>query len=120
MNPALPVSNVNGDPIDCFTVSHAGWGMVYQQAGFTPGQAAFVGLLWDVFAEPWLKERFPNAFPFPSQDSVSNILVDTAATLVGYELSRRYLQKTSAAKRKAITFSTVVLPCLLPHPFQNE
>lgn len=110
---------INKDPIDVFCVSHAGWGMLYQQMGMSLSKAILAGLVWDAFIEPILKDKFPQAFPVATQDSVCNIACDTLATAVGYEIARREFKNFSKTKRRVITGASIVVPCFLVDAFKS-
>lgn len=87
MSKALP-GEINGDPVDRFTIVHFGAGAAYGLLGLPLWTAAVVGVAWEVLENP-LKDRFPGAFPHASHDTLANAAVDTAAFVGGAYLTGR-------------------------------
>ena len=81
--PALP-GEINGDPVDRFTVAHFAWGAGFGVAGAPWWLALGCALVWDIFVERPLKDRRPDWFPHSTQDTAEHIAVDAAAWMLGW------------------------------------
>ena len=80
---ALP-GEINGDPIDRFTLAHLGWGAAFGAAGAPWWVALLSSVVWDVLLEPPLKDHFPRIFPNATQDTPQRVATDTAAWMLGW------------------------------------
>ncbi len=86
VDPTGPLGvEVNDPAVDRFTLGHAAVGFAYRRLGLGLGPAVFLALAWELAERP-LKDRWPGAFPHPSQDSAENSLIDVAAVLGGWVL----------------------------------
>ena len=75
---------INGDPIDRFTLAHLAWGAGMGALGCPWWAALGTALVWDIIIERPLKNLRPDLFPNSTQDTVEHIAVDAAAWLVGW------------------------------------
>ena len=81
--PTADPGTINGDALDRFTLAHAASGAV-AGALKSPWWATLAGaLLWELVERP-LKNKYPEAFPNSSQDTVPNAICDVAAIMVGW------------------------------------
>jgi len=78
---------INGDFIDRFTLAHLASGVALGMAGASVPFALLLGALWEV-AEGPLKNSYPTAFPYPSQDAPANQLGDILAVAGGAILAQ--------------------------------
>jgi len=85
----FPDVSVNQVPIDQYTISHFGWGMILGATGFTAGQTFLISLSFEWLFEPWLKKNWPEVFPAPSQDRFINSTLDTVAVMAGWAVARK-------------------------------
>lgn len=81
--------NPNQSPIDQYTLLHFGFGMALRSIGFGAIAAVGTSMLWEFVIEPYYKEKNPEIFPAPSQDSNANRFYDTAAVLAGWWFLRK-------------------------------
>ena len=79
-------NRVNKDLIDVFTFMHFGTGYLIGKSGFGFKAALVAAIFWDFYLERALKCQHPELFPNPSQDSLSHVVADTGAYLVGWKL----------------------------------
>jgi len=79
---------INGAPVDRFTLGHALVGYLYGVAGLSVPLAFALAVAWELAERP-LKRAHPEAFPHASQDSVPNALLDVVAVMVGYAVANR-------------------------------
>lgn len=83
------MSGINSDALDRFTLAHAGFGLLLGAVG-APGWVAITTAIGWELAERRLKEKIPEAFPHPSQDSASNAVTDVGAMVAGWYLGRKW------------------------------
>jgi hypothetical protein len=84
---------VNGDPVDWFSLAHFGWGAAMGALGFSWPVALGTALFWDFVLEPPMKNTWPHYFPHPTQDTVEHIATDAAAWLLGWGTAVTIQQK---------------------------
>ena len=75
---------VNGMPIDGFTMAHFGWGAAMGVLGLPWWAALGTALFWDICVERPLKDRLPQLFPNATQDTPQHVATDAAAWLLGW------------------------------------
>ena len=75
---------INGDPIDRFTLAHFAWGAGMGAVGAPWWLALGTALIWDVVLERGLKDRRPEWFPNATQDTAEHIATDAAAWMLGW------------------------------------
>jgi hypothetical protein len=78
----------NEAAVDRFTLAHLALGYGLGRIGVSFPISAAIALGWELLERP-LKERSPNLFPNPSQDSSPNALMDVGAVLLGHIIARR-------------------------------
>lgn len=86
-----PVANpgeINGDPIDRFTIGHAAFGYFLGNKGLSFEKTLLIAVGWEV-AERVLKNQFPKVFPNPTQDTFANASLDVVAVIGGWKLGRK-------------------------------
>ena len=81
--------NPNQSPVDAYTLFHAGFGVMMREAGVSLPVTVASSLVWEYVIEPFYKDRNPEIFPVPSQDSFANRTFDTLAVVAGWALMRR-------------------------------
>lgn len=86
--PLAAVGEINYPIVDPFTLVHAAVGVLFSALGLGLLPTVFIAALWEI-AEHLLKNCIPDAFVFPSQDTLRNALGDIAATAAGWFLIRR-------------------------------
>ena len=79
---------INQNPVDRFTLLHAGSGFVAGRLGLPPALAIGGALLFELLEDGW-KTQYPRAFPNPSHDSKENALVDVLAFVAAFYAGRR-------------------------------
>ncbi len=82
---------INDGWFDKYTVAHAASGALISLG--TRGRASFWTVLalaagWEIL-ERGLKATFPSMFPYASQDSLQNAVVDVAAVMLGWWLAEK-------------------------------
>lgn len=75
---------INGSPVDRFTIAHLAWGAGFGAVGASWWLALGAALVWDVFVERPLKNHKPSWFPNPTQDTAQHIVTDAAAWMLGW------------------------------------
>lgn len=73
---------INSGVVDRFTILHFAAGLGLGAAGMTSSQAMTLGSFFEL-GERVAKERRPDLFPHPSQDSAANSAADIAAIGLG-------------------------------------
>jgi hypothetical protein len=76
-------NEVNGAPLDRFTVGHAAVGVAYGAAGLSLLWTIALALAWELAERP-MKAARPEWFPHPSDDTAQNAVVDVGAVIVGW------------------------------------
>jgi len=76
----------NQSPVDMYIAFHVGLGAISRKAGLGLGSTVLLSLAWEWVAEPLWKERYPEIFPVPSQDSAANRIMDTVGVAAGWYL----------------------------------
>lgn len=84
---------VNKSPVDAFTLVHTGLGVLARHFGATLPQTLAAGVAWDYFVEPELKNKYPNFFPYPSQDAPAHKFVDAVVPALGWMAYDWWLKK---------------------------
>ena len=79
----------NQAPLDVYTLFHVGTGALMEDLGLSFSQAVLASVVFEWWIEPVYKDRYPEIFPVPSQDSVANRVMDTVAVAAGWALSKR-------------------------------
>jgi len=74
---------VNQSMFDRFSLVHFGAGMLKRHFGVTAGEALALAVAWEM-VEDGLKDRFPQAFPNASHDSMRNSVGDVLSSMAGY------------------------------------
>lgn len=87
VQPTATPGAINGDPVDRFTLAHAGVGFGYGLLKLPFVATVVLAIGWELLERP-LKDRFPAMFPHASQDTAPNALLDSAAVLGGWALGR--------------------------------
>lgn len=87
MRTARP-DEINGAALDRFSIIHFSSGVATGMLG-TPAWAAAVGsVLWEFIERP-LKDHFPEMFPHPLQDRLTNATTDTIFMMAGWWAGRQ-------------------------------
>lgn len=88
----MPTSTrINQAPLDEFTSAHAGFGVLFAYYGVPLWASVIVSLFFEHF-ENALKDAFPEAFPYDSQDSFENSIVDTLSLSIAHILTTRSMR----------------------------
>lgn len=86
---ALP-GEINFDPLDRFTFAHMGSGMAMGLFRLPWWVALLTAVSWDMIERP-LKAGFPHWFPHYTQDTPQHVVVDAAAWMIGWALSKQLM-----------------------------
>jgi len=81
---------VNWDPLDRWTFGHFGVGAVLGLMRVPWWQALIAAVGWDLL-ERVLKSKWPGIWPHPSQDTPQHMVVDAAAWMLGWAVTRQYV-----------------------------
>lgn len=76
-------NEINGAPVDRFTIGHAAVGVIMGLKGMPFWAAATVAIGWELIENP-LKDRFPDMFPVPTHDTFENAAFDAMAMMAGW------------------------------------
>lgn len=93
---------INHGLIDLMTFVHAGVGLVMGLFGLGLVPTLLVAVAWEV-AEHLLKNCFPHAFVYPTQDTILNAVGDVIAALLGWTASRSSLFRPARPDQEAPT-----------------
>lgn len=74
---------INHALVDRYTVGHAAVGVLLGLGRAPWWLALVVALGWEVVERP-LKNAFPRAFPYATQDTLGNSLLDAGAMMAGW------------------------------------
>lgn len=74
---------INGDPVDRFTLVHGGAGALLGAIGAPWWLTLGVAIGWELIENP-LKDAVPEAFPHASHDTVPNAIFDSLAMMAGW------------------------------------
>lgn len=80
-------TEINGAPIDRFTLAHVAVGAVYGMVGLKFPTVAFMAIGWELIERP-LKRSAPGVFPNATQDTAPNAILDAGATMAGWYIGR--------------------------------
>ena len=81
-NPARP-GEVNYDFFDRYTAAHFATGIGLGVARLNWWQAALFAIGWEIIESP-LKRAVPRAFPYSSEDTLSNAAGDVLGMMAGW------------------------------------
>jgi hypothetical protein len=74
---------INHDVVDRYTLGHVAAGLLFG-LGRVPWWAALaLAVGWELVERP-LKDQYPHAFPYSSQDTVANAVGDIVAVMAGW------------------------------------
>ena len=80
---------VNHRPIDQFTLLHLGTGLLSGHLGMNFSHALAFAILWEIGENAILKQVKPGMFPYPTNDTYTNAVVDIIAFMGGWWLTGR-------------------------------
>jgi len=83
---ALPGEDNHGF-VDRYTAGHAAFGVLGGLARLPWWGQLASGLVWDLVIERQFKDRWPEIWPNPTQDTWQNITGDTIAMMLGWKLA---------------------------------
>lgn len=102
----MPDTGINQAAIDRFTSAHGGVGVTLAVLNFPWWAALGVTIGWEV-VENYLKDRKPHLFPYSSHDSLENSVVDAAAVIVGFAVTRHMMRRGLTTAGQAALRSAV-------------
>jgi hypothetical protein len=94
---------INYVPVDRFTTAHFASGYLIGAAGVSDAEMLVAAVGFEIL-ERFLKEWIPQYFPHPSQDTVSNAVVDVVALMVGGWIGRKYLANPERRKQPGLVW----------------
>jgi hypothetical protein len=74
--------------IDRFTAAHAAFGVLAGLGRLSFGATLAAGLFFDLVIERQFKDKWPELWPNPTQDTWQNITGDTIAMMLGWKVAR--------------------------------
>jgi len=83
---ALPGEDNHGF-VDRYTAGHAAFGVIMGLGRFPWWAALASGLFWDLVIERQFKDKWPEIWPNPTQDTWQNITGDTIAMMLGWKVA---------------------------------
>jgi len=91
--PLAKPGEINAEPFDRYTFGHLAAGVLLGLARVPAVPVIALAMGWEV-VERSLKNRLPSWFPYSTQDTIENAVVDIAAVLVGWWVFRKWQGKT--------------------------
>lgn len=88
----------NADAFDRYTFGHLAAGVLLGLARARALPVIVLALGWEIIERP-LKNALPSWFPYSSQDTPENAIVDAAAVLIGWWVFKRWQGKTTLPSR---------------------
>jgi hypothetical protein len=74
--------------VDRFTAAHAAFGVLAGLGRLSFGATLAAGLFFDLVIERQFKDKWPELWPNPTQDTWQNITGDTIAMMIGWKFAK--------------------------------
>jgi len=85
--------NPNQSPVDFYTILHVQFGVLLRSMNVSLSGAILTSVVFEWIVEPIYKDKQPELFPVPSQDSTLNRIFDTVGVAAGWYWANKQQKK---------------------------